>query len=184
VEILLDAEIIHRRVAEMGAEIASDYAGKTPVLVGVLTGAALFLADLVRQIPLSVELDFVAVSSYGEATRSSGEVRVVKDLGHAIEGRDVLIVEDIVDTGLTLRYLVETLKARHPASVSTCVLLDKPSRRVVDVPVRYRGFEIEDRFVVGYGLDHAGLYRNLPYIGVLTARQIGTAGILDPELSR
>jgi hypoxanthine phosphoribosyltransferase len=167
-EVLLDAETIRRRVEELGVEIGRDFEGKTPVLVGVLTGAALFLSDLVRNIPLPVELDFVAVSSYGESTRSSGEVRIVKDVGHPVEGRDILIVEDIVDTGLTLRYLIETIQARRPASVSTCVLLDKPARRVVDVPVRYKGFEIEDRFVVGYGLDHAGRYRNLPYIGVLS----------------
>jgi hypoxanthine phosphoribosyltransferase len=170
IEVLLDADTIHRRVVQIGAEIGRDFQGTTPVLVGVLTGAALFLADLVRNIPTQVELDFVAVSSYGESTRSSGEVRVVKDVGHPVEGRDILIVEDIVDTGLTLRYLIETLHARRPASVSTCVLLDKPTKRLVNVPVRYRGFEIEDRFVVGYGLDYAGLYRNLPYIGVLPSQ--------------
>jgi hypoxanthine phosphoribosyltransferase len=168
-EVLLNPETIARRVTELGAEISRDFAGETPILVGVLTGASLFVADLARRITLPVELDFVAVSSYGQATKSSGEVRVIKDVGHPIEGRHVVIVEDIVDTGLTLKYLVETMRARHPASVSTCVLLDKPSRRVVEVPVRYRGFEIEDRFVVGYGLDCAGLYRNLPYIGVLAA---------------
>jgi hypoxanthine phosphoribosyltransferase len=171
IEPLLDAESIRDRVAELGASISADFAGERPVMVGVLTGAAVFLADLARQVLLPVELDFVAISSYGRATRSTGEVQVLKDLAHPIDGRHVIVVEDIVDTGLTLRYLVEALVARRPASVSTCVLLDKPSRRIVEVPVRYRGFEIEDQFVVGYGLDYAGLYRNLPYIGVLAPVQ-------------
>jgi hypoxanthine phosphoribosyltransferase len=167
VEVLLTADAIQRRVAEMGAQITHDYADRELVLVGVLTGAVMFLADLIRSIALPIELDFMATSSYGKATRTSGEVRLVKDLGHAVQGKHVLLTEDIIDTGLTLRYLLETLQARQPASIACCVLLDKPSRRLVEVPVQYRGFEIEDRFVVGYGLDHAGRYRNLPYIGVL-----------------
>jgi hypoxanthine phosphoribosyltransferase len=166
-EILLSEQVIQRRIAEMGSQISLDYVGKELVIVGVLTGAVTFLADLIRQITLPMELDFVAMSSYGQATKSSGEVRIVKDLGHPVEGKHVLVAEDIIDTGLTLRYLLETLLARQPASIATCVLLDKPSRRLVEVPVEYRGFEIEDRFVVGYGLDYAGRYRNLPYIGVL-----------------
>lgn len=166
-EILLTTTAIRRRVEEIGRQISADYAGRELVVVGVLTGSVLFLADVIRHITVPMELDFVAMSSYGAETRSSGEVRLVKDLGHPIHGKHVLVAEDIVDTGLTLRYLLETIHARQPASVSTCVLLDKPSRRQVEVPVDYLGFEIEDRFVVGYGLDYAGRYRNLPYIGVM-----------------
>ena len=165
--VLISAQQIASRVREMGAQISLDYRGRDLVLVGVLTGAVTFLADLIRCIDLPLELDFVAAASYGTETSSSGEVRLLKDLGHPVAGKHVLLTEDIVDTGLTLRYLLETLHARHPASIATCVLLDKPSRRLVDVPVMYRGFEIEDRFVVGYGLDHAGKYRNLPHIAVL-----------------
>lgn len=167
IEELISQAEIQRRVAELGQEITDAYAGKQIVLIGVLTGAVLFLADLIRYIHIPIELDFVATSSYGQATRSSGEVRLLKDVSHPIQGRHVLLVEDIVDTGLTLRYLLETFHARHPASIACCVLLDKPSRRVTDVTLDFRGFEIEDRFVVGYGLDYAGRFRNLPYIGAL-----------------
>ena len=166
-EVLLSASTIRNRVEELGRQISLDYAGKDLVVVGVLTGSVLFLADVIRHISIPLELDFVAMSSYGAETKSSGEVRLIKDLGHPVHGKHVLVAEDIVDTGLTLRYLLETIDARQPASISTCVLLDKPSRRKVDVRVDYRGFEIEDRFVVGYGLDYAGRYRNLPYIGVM-----------------
>jgi hypoxanthine phosphoribosyltransferase len=166
-EILIPESDIRRRVSELGMQISADYASKDLVIVGVLTGAVTFLADLIRQIRLPLELDFVALSSYGQATKSSGEVRLIKDLGHPVQDKHVIVAEDIVDTGLTLRYLLETLQARQPASLSSCVLLDKPSRRQVEVDVQYRGFEIDDKFVVGYGLDYAGLYRNLPYIGVL-----------------
>ncbi len=166
-EVLIPEVDIRRRVVEMGAQITNDYRGKELVIVGVLTGAVTFLADLIRNIELPLELDFVAISSYGAAASTSGEVRFLKDLNHPVEGKHVLIAEDIIDTGLTLRYLLETVHARQPASTACCVLLDKPSRRIVDVPVEYRGFEIEDRFVVGYGLDSAGRYRNLPYIGVI-----------------
>jgi hypoxanthine phosphoribosyltransferase len=165
--VLIGEDEIRGRVAEIAAEITRDYRGKDLVVVGVLTGSLMFLADLIRAVALPLELDFVAMSSYGQATKSSGEVRLVKDLGHPVHGKHVLVTEDIIDTGLTLRYLLETLQARQPASIATCVLLDKPSRRIVDVPVDYRGFSIEDRFVVGYGLDYAGRYRNLPYIAVL-----------------
>lgn len=172
IEPLLGEDVILRRVAEMGAEITRDYStDEEPLLlVGVLKGATLFLSDLVRAIDRIVEFDFVAVSSYGAATRSSGEVRVLKDLEAAVSGKHVLIVEDILDTGLTLRfsYLIETLRARHARSVKVCVLLDKPARRQVPIEVDYRGFEIEDKFVVGYGMDYAERYRNLPYIGVVT----------------
>lgn len=171
IEPLLSEDVILRRVAELGAEITRDYSkDKEPLLlVGVLKGATLFLSDLVRAIDRVVEFDFVAVSSYGAATRSSGEVRVLKDLEAAVSGKHVLIVEDILDTGLTLRfsYLIETLRARHARSVKVCVLLDKPARRQVPIDVDYRGFEIEDKFVVGYGMDYAERYRNLPYIGVV-----------------
>jgi hypoxanthine phosphoribosyltransferase len=156
-------------VAELGAEISRDYAGKDLMLICILKGANIFLADLVRQISIPVEYDFVAVSSYGADTKSSGVVRILKDLDESVESKHVLIVEDIVDTGLTLRlsYLLENLRSRRAASVKVCTLLDKPVRRRVDVPVDYCGFKVEDQFVVGYGLDYQGKYRPLPYIGVL-----------------
>ncbi|MCC6728229.1 MAG: hypoxanthine phosphoribosyltransferase [Chthonomonadales bacterium] len=166
-DIVVDAVSIERRVAELGREISAHYAGRSLVVVGVLTGAVVFVADLMRQISVPMELDFVATSSYGRATRTSGEVRLLKDLSHPVLGRHLLLVEDIVDTGLTLHYLVQTFGARQPASVATCALLDKPARRAQPVTLDYRGFEIDDHFVVGYGLDHAGLYRNLPYVGML-----------------
>lgn len=171
-EVLLTEAQIAQRVGELGARITSDYPNfeEPLLLVGVLKGAALFLADLVRTIERPVEFDFVALASYGAATRTSGEVRVLKDLEAAVAGKHVLIVEDILDTGLTLRfsYLIESLRARRAASVKVCVLLDKPVRRQVEVPIDYRGFEIEDRFVVGYGMDYAERYRNLRYIAVLS----------------
>jgi len=167
VEELISATAIADRVAQLGQQIRSDYAGRHLVVVGVLTGAVVFLSDLVRRIELPMEIDFVAMASYGSATETTGEVRVLKDLSHPIDGKHVLLVEDIIDTGLTLRYLVGLLRSRGPASVQTCVLLDKPARRRVDQHADYVGFAIEDRFVVGYGLDLAGLHRNLPYIGVL-----------------
>ncbi|MCX6378764.1 MAG: hypoxanthine phosphoribosyltransferase [Armatimonadetes bacterium] len=170
-ETLFSAETLQKRVRELGAQITSDYpdASEPLLLVGVLKGAALFLADLARSIGRPLEFDFVALSSYSGATETSGEVRVIKDLDISITGKHVIIVEDILDTGLTLRfsYLVESLLARHAKSVRICVLLDKPSRRRVDVPVDYCGFQIEDKFVVGYGMDYAEQYRNLPYIGVV-----------------
>ena len=166
-----EAEIL-ARVAEIGAQITADYANleEPLLLVGVLKGATLFLADLARCIDRPIEYDFVALASYGAATESSGEVRILKDLDAAVTGKHVLIVEDILDTGMTLRfsYLMENLIARHALSVRVCVLLDKPARRKVEVPVDYRGFEIEDKFVVGYGMDYAETYRNLRYIGVVT----------------
>ena len=169
-EMLTESEI-QARVRELGQAITRDYPDPTQslLLVGVLKGATLFLSDLVRAIDRPVEFDFVAVSSYGAATKSSGEVRVLKDLDAAVAGKDVLIVEDILDTGLTLRfsYLIETIRARHARSVKVCVLLDKPARRQVHIDVDYRGFQIEDKFVVGYGMDYAERYRNLRYIGVV-----------------
>ena len=166
-EELLGADVLAARIHELGAEISRDYAGRDLLLVCVLKGAIFFLADLMRAIDLPLELDFMAISSYGAATDTSGVVRILKDLDASIAGRDVLIVEDIIDSGLTLSYLARTLEARRPASLEICALLTKPSRRQMEVPVRYVGFEIPDRFVIGYGLDYAERYRNLPYVGVL-----------------
>ena len=158
---------LRARVAELGAEISRDYASKDLVLVGVLRGAVLFLADLMREITVPCEIDFMAVSSYGSETDSSGVVRILKDLDSSIEGRDVLIVEDIIDSGLTLHYLLRSLRARDPASLEVCSLLTKPERRRVDLPIRYVGFEIPNKFAIGYGLDHAQRYRHLSYVAAL-----------------
>lgn len=168
-EVLISKERLVERVTELGREISRDYAGQSLLLVGILKGAAVFLADLARAIDLPVDYDFVCISSYENGTRSSGCVKVLSEIRTSVEGRHVLIVEDIVDTGWTLRMssLAENLLDRGAASVRLCTLLDKPSRREVDVPIDYCGFVIEDRFVVGYGLDWAGKYRNLPYVGVL-----------------
>ena len=166
-EIIVQADDLQHRVRELGAEITSDYDGRDLLLVGVLKGAVFFLADLMRHIEVPCEVDFMAVASYGSATESSGVVRILKDLDMAIEGRDVLIVEDIVDSGLTLQYLLRSLKTRNPHTLEVCALLTKPSRREVDLPARYIGFEIPDKFAIGYGLDHAEKYRNLPYVAAL-----------------
>jgi hypoxanthine phosphoribosyltransferase len=166
-EVLVAAEDLSRRVRELGEAISRDYAGRPLLLVGVLKGAVFFLSDLMRFIDIPVEVDFMAVASYGSATDSSGVVRILKDLDIAIEGRDVLIVEDIVDSGLTLQYLLRNLGSRNPASLEVCALLTKPDRRKVDLPTRYVGFEIPDRFVIGYGLDYAERHRNLPFVAVL-----------------
>ena len=163
-EVLVSAKDLQRRVAELGAQISRDYAGKPLLLIGVLKGAVFFLSDLMRHVDIPVEIDFMAVASYGSATDSSGVVRILKDLDAAIEGRDVLIVEDIVDSGLTLQYLMRNLGSRNPRTLEVCALLVKPERRKVELPTKYVGFEIEDRFVVGYGLDYAERYRNLPDI--------------------
>jgi hypoxanthine phosphoribosyltransferase len=167
-EVLIDEEALRDRVAELGAEISADYSGRDLLLVGVLKGAVFFMADLMRSIDVHCEVDFMAISSYGASTDSSGVVRILKDLDTAIEGRNVLVVEDIIDSGLTLSYLMRNLRARNPASLEVCALLTKPERREIDVPVRYIGFEIANRFVVGYGLDFAERYRNLRYVGVLS----------------
>jgi hypoxanthine phosphoribosyltransferase len=167
-EILISGEQIQKRVAELGAQISRDYAGKSLILVTILRGGVLFLADLMRTLTIDHEIDFMSVSSYGFAkTRTSGVVRILADLNMSIEGRDVLIVEDIVDTGLTLDYIRENLETRRPASLRICALLDKKARRIKDVHVDYVGFEIPDRFVIGYGLDFAEKYRNLPHIVAL-----------------
>jgi hypoxanthine phosphoribosyltransferase len=172
-EILIDAQALQGRISDLGAEISADYAGKDLLLVGVLKGAVFFMADLMRHISVPCEVDFMAISSYGASTDSSGVVRILKDLDESIEGRNVLVVEDIIDSGLTLSYLKRTLGARHPASLEVCALLTKPERREVEVPVRYIGFEIPNRFVVGYGLDFAERYRNLRYVGVLADEAAG-----------
>lgn len=155
------------RVAELGAQISKDYAGKNPLMISVLRGSYIFVSDLTRSIDLPLSVDFMAVSSYGGGTSSSGQVRIVKDLSESIEGRDVIVVEDILDSGNTLSYLLELLKARKVGSIKLCTLLDKPSRRVKDIHADYVGFTVPDYFVVGYGLDYAEYYRNLPYIGIL-----------------
>ena len=166
-EVLLPAEKIQNRIRELGAEIARDYSGRNPLLIGVLKGAFLFLSDLMRAADIPLNVEFMAISSYGAEMRSSGEVRILKDLDVAIEGRDILVVEDIVDTGLTLSYLLANLKSRGAASVKLAALLDQYERREKEVPIDYLGFKIPDKFVVGYGLDFAERYRNLPFIAVL-----------------
>ena len=167
-ETLVAKEDLQRRIAELGAEITRDYAGRELIMVGVLKGAVLFLADLMRHIEVPCEIDFMAVSSYGSQTDSSGVVRILKDLDAPIEDRDVLIVEDIVDSGLTLHYLMRNLKAREPASLEACALLTKPERLRQDIkPPRYVGFEIPNEFAIGYGLDHAQKYRNLDFVAAL-----------------
>src|SRR6478609_2228839 len=167
-EVLIDQETLAARVAELGAEVSADYEGRDLLLIGVLKGAVFFMADLMRHLTVPCEVDFMAISSYGDATDSSGIVRILKDLDINIEGRHVLVVEDIIDSGLTLSYLIRNLESREPATLEVCALLTKPSRREIDVPVRYVGFEIPNKFVVGYGLDFAERYRNLPYVGVLS----------------
>ena len=166
-EILVDNDALTRRVEELGAEISRDYEGRDLVMVGVLKGAVIFIADLMRELTVPCEIDFMAVSSYGSSTDSSGVVRILKDLDASIEGRDVLIVEDIIDSGLTLHYLIKNLRARSPRSLEVCSLLTKPERLRVDLSPRYLGFEIPNRFAIGYGLDHAQKYRNLDYVAVL-----------------
>ena len=166
-EILVPEEELSARVRELGREISEYYAGRDLLLVGVLKGAVFFLSDLMRALEVPCEVDFMAVASYGSSTDSSGVVRILKDLDASIEGRDVLIVEDIVDSGLTLSYLLRTMRARDPASIEVCALLTKPERRKSNVDIRFVGFEIPNRFVIGYGLDHEELFRQLPYVAVL-----------------
>ena len=172
VEVLISEEDVNKRIREIGEAISKDYAGKSVHLVCVLKGGSFFMCELAKRIDINVSLDFMSVSSYGAGTKSSGVVRIVKDLDEPLEGKDVIVVEDIIDSGRTLSYLMALLKDRHPASLKLCTLLDKPDRRVVDVDVDYTGFKVPDVFVVGYGLDYDQVYRNLPYIGEV---------VFDPE---
>jgi hypoxanthine phosphoribosyltransferase len=172
-EVLIDEATLQAKVTELGARISADYGDRQVTLVSVLKGALPFMADLMRSISIPVRIDLMEVSSYGGATETSGQVRILKDLSSSIVGRHVLIVEDIIDTGLTLNYLTEYLTGKDPASLRICALLDKPARRLVDIDIAYRGFEIPDRFVIGYGLDYDEIYRNLPYIGVLRPEVYG-----------
>ncbi len=176
-EVLLTEDDIRAKTADLGRQISADYAGRPLTLVSVLKGSLPFMADLMRQIDLPLRIDLMEVSSYGgTATETSGLVRIMKDLSASIAGEDVLLVEDIIDTGLTLNYLVRYLRGKNPASLRICTLLDKPARRLVDIPVDYRGFEIPDQFVVGYGLDYSERYRNLRFVGVLRPEVYGEAG--------
>ena len=168
VKVLLSEKEVDDRIQAIGEQISRDYAGKQVHLICVLRGGSFFLCELAKRITVPVSLDFMSVSSYGSETKSSGVVKIIKDLDEPIKGKDVLVIEDIVDSGRTLSYLMEMLKDRGPASLKLCTLLDKPDRRVIDVPVDYTGFEIPDEFVVGYGLDYDQRYRNLPYIGVIS----------------
>jgi hypoxanthine phosphoribosyltransferase len=176
-EILIDEETLTARVAELGEEVSADYAGRDLLLIGVLKGAVFFMADFMRRLTVPCEVDFMAISSYGASTDSSGVVRILKDLDINIEGREVLVVEDIIDSGLTLSYLMRNLESRDPASLEVCALLTKTGRREMEVPVRYIGFEIPNRFVIGYGLDFAERYRNLPYVAVLSDELAAGEGI-------
>jgi hypoxanthine phosphoribosyltransferase len=166
-EVLISESELQQRVAELGAQISKDYAGRNPLLVGVLKGVVFFMADLLRAIRIPVEVDFIAISSYSVEARNQGLVRLVKDLEIPLTGRHVLFVEDVIDTGLTLNYLLRTLRMRQPASLEVCVLFNKMQQRLIDIPLKYKGFDIPDRFVVGYGLDHREKYRNLPFVGIL-----------------
>jgi hypoxanthine phosphoribosyltransferase len=166
-EVLYSQEVLQQKVQELGAMLSREYEGRNPLVICVLKGAFIFMADLSKNITIPIELDFMAVSSYGNSTRSSGEVKIIKDLDASVEGRDVLIVEDIIDSGLTLSYLIDVLERRNALSVNVVALFDKPGRRSVDLNADYTGFTIPDAFVVGYGLDYSEKYRNLPYVGVL-----------------
>ena len=174
--VLFSEEELNKRVSEIAAEINRDYAGKEPMLISVLRGSFVFMADLIRKIEVPCTVDFMSVSSYGRGTTSSGQVQITKDLSDDIEGKDIIVVEDTLDSGNTLSYLLQLLQARKPASMKLCTLLDKPDRRVKEVHVDYTGFTIPDEFVVGYGLDYAEKYRNLPYIGILKPRVYGGEG--------
>jgi hypoxanthine phosphoribosyltransferase len=166
-EVLFTSEQIQQRVLELGQQISGDYAGREPVVVGVLKGVLFFIADLLKAVSIPVSVDFLAISSYSNEARNKGLVRVNKDLDYPIAGRDVLFVEDVIDTGLTLNYLLRNLRERQPASLEVCTLFDKPGHRLIEIPIKYRGFVLPDRFVVGYGLDYREKYRNLPFVGML-----------------
>ena len=178
-EILISTDEIQQRVSEIGRAITQDYAGLNPVLVGVLKGVLFFMADLLRVVHIPTEMDFIAVSSYSPESRDQGLVRMVKDLEIPISGRHVLFVEDVIDTGLTLNYILRNLRVRQPASLEVCVLFNKPKHRLVDIPLKYKGFDLPDRFVVGYGLDHREKYRNLPFVGLLKPDVFQSAAILS-----
>ena len=166
-KVLFSKEQLAKRIKELAAPLDKDYAGKTPLMVAILKGSVMFFTDLIREMTLPLEIDFMSISSYGSGVKSSGEVKMIKDLDNKIEGKDVIIVEDIVDSGYTMKYLTHLLEARNPSSIKICALLDKPSRRETDVAVDYKGFEVGNEFVVGYGLDYAARYRNIPFIGIL-----------------
>ena len=168
-EIIISEDQIQKRVKEIAEQITADYTGKDPILVGVLKGVLFFMSDLVLQIPIPVEVDFLAVSRYSSEARSKSFVRLLKDLDTPITNRHILFIEDVVDTGLTLNYLLKSLREREPASLEVCVLFNKPKYRLIDIPLKYKGFDLPDRFVVGYGLDHKEKYRNLPFVGLLKA---------------
>ncbi len=165
--ILLDENVLAKRIQELGEEISKGYAGEEIMLVGILKGASVFLSDLIRQISLPTYIDYMVVSSYGNSAETSGVVRIIKDLEDNIEGKNIIIVEDIIDTGLTLSYLSQNLLSRNPKSLKICTLLDKPARREREINIDYKGFEVPDEFIIGYGIDYAGKYRNLPFIGIL-----------------
>jgi hypoxanthine phosphoribosyltransferase len=173
-EVLFTEETIRKRVAELGTSISRDYAGRDLIMVGVLKGVMMFMADLLRAVTIPVEVDFLAVSSYSSQDRNQGLVRLVKDLDVSINGRHLVFVEDVIDTGLTLNYLLQNLRARQPASLEVCVLFNKPRNRLIDIPLRYKGFDLPNRFVVGYGLDYREKYRNLPYVGLLKTQILQT----------
>ena len=166
-KVLFSKEQLAERIKELAEQLDKDYAGKTPLMVAILKGSVMFFTDLIREMTLPLEIDFMSISSYGSGVKSSGEVKMIKDLDNKIEGKDVIIVEDIVDSGYTMKYLTHLLEARNPSSIKICALLDKPSRRETDVAVDYKGFEVGNEFVVGYGLDYAARYRNIPFIGIL-----------------
>ncbi len=166
-QVLIEPDALQQRIQELGQAVSQDYAGHNPLLVGVLKGVFFFMADLMRQMPIPAEVDFMAIASYSPESRRHGMVRLLKDLDRSIEGRHVLFVEDMVDTGLTLHYLLRILRARNPASLEVCALFNKPRRRLIDVPLKYKGFDLPDRFVVGYGLDYREQYRHLPFVGIL-----------------
>ena len=167
-QVLYSQEQIHERVAELGRAISRDYAGRNPLLIGVLKGVLFFMADLLRELTIPAEVDFIAVSSYSREAREHGMVRLMKDLDTSISGRHVLFIEDVIDTGLTLNYLLQNLRARQPASLEVCVLFDKSSNRLLQIPIKYKGFDLPPYFVVGYGLDFREKYRNLPFVGLLS----------------
>jgi hypoxanthine phosphoribosyltransferase len=166
-EILISEENLRQRVTEIAGQVSRDYAGLNPLLVGVLKGVLFFMSDLLQSLTIHAEIDFIAISNYSPETRQRGMVRLVKDLEIPIEGRHILFVEDVIDTGLTLNYILSNLRSRHPASLEVCVLFNKPNHRLIEIPIKYKGFDLPDRFVVGYGLDYREKYRNLPFVALL-----------------